>query len=473
MRFLISFLLFFSFCSLQAQIATISDEIYLRNEDEFRIIGQVGEYFWVIKDQPEGSKIFAYDKYMKLKYEKEVAVQKKRHDIIGTVARKDYFGLVLTYKNKGAAKVEFHKFDVAGDLVDSLTIKDYGRRNFAPRPEVVRSRDYTKLCVFSDTEENLMEATAFDIEKLEVMWDSDMKTGDLSLREDLFQILLDPTGTFHMIFNKDNIKSKRETNRFIILGNSKSGRSTIEIPFTDKLIYDAYFDYNKSNQSISAAGLFDTKRNTRATGAFYIDIPTNRPDNYKINFHEFDIDFLSKLSGKEVQEGAALSEVYVNDIIMGSNGSLVMVAERYKKISQAYDPSFPQSVNERYKGGRAEFHYNDVVVIGFDNEGDIQYKDVFYKRQFSRDDGGFMSSFFIRRTPTQVAFLYNDEIKSKDNVVGEYSMDRFGESDRRSVLDTQGYGVRLLFKDAVQINNNEIMVPSIKRKNLKFVRIKF
>jgi hypothetical protein len=127
----------------------------------------------------------------------------------------------------------------------------------------------------------------------------------------------------------------------------------------------------------------------------------------------------------------------------------------------------PNSANRQ-----AEYHYDDIILVSVAPDGTTDWKEVLYKRQYSRDDGGDQSSFFIMKSPEFLRFIYNDEIKP-NNSISEYVLLRDGENKRNSVLDTDGYGVRLMFRNSLQVNSNEVIVPSIRKRVLRLVRIRY
>ena len=107
-----------------------------------------------------------------------------------------------------------------------------------------------------------------------------------------------------------------------------------------------------------------------------------------------------------------------------------------------------------------------------DREGLTDWHRVFYKKQFSQNDGGIFSSFFPFITPSRLRLIYNDEIKS-NNTVSEYILDPQGNYKRTSVLSTEDQDLKLRFTDAEQISSTELIVPSQKNYELNLVKIDF
>ncbi len=469
--FLVTFNLPYSF----AQLATISDGVNYRTDDYFEMIGKVGDSYFLVKDLVEGAKIYSFDSYMKLNWENEISTDKKRFDILGTSARKDYFAVIFKMRIKGRTIVRVHKYDEDGALVDSTTVKNYDRRNFSPEPILVRSADKKKFLIWNDREEFRLEATAFDIERMEVIWDKEKSTGKLSLRKELFQVVQDNQGTMYSIFSDGNTRSEKESNKFSILKLNKNVTKLQDIHLESNFIFDSYFDIDHKNNQLVGAGLYDPRKASRASGVFYLKMDLLDTGNHSIKFNVFPEETLTNIKGKETQTGDSFSDVYVNEVIMRSDGGIVMVLERFKQVNQMSTPDFPRTNPSRLSSGgdlREEYHYDDIILAAMDNKGNPEWFDVLFKRQFSRDDNGQSSSFFIMKTANYVRFIYNDEIKS-NNKISEYTLLKDGENERNSILDTEGYNVELMFRNSLQINRDEILVPSIKKKSLKLVRIKY
>jgi hypothetical protein len=72
----------------------------------------------------------------------------------------------------------------------------------------------------------------------------------------------------------------------------------------------------------------------------------------------------------------------------------------------------------------------------------------------------------------KLRILFNDEIKY-ENTCSEYLLSPLGDFDRNSLLNTMGQGLRLRFRDALQISPSECLVPSEFRNKLKLVLVRY
>ena len=95
-----------------------------------------------------------------------------------------------------------------------------------------------------------------------------------------------------------------------------------------------------------------------------------------------------------------------------------------------------------------------------------------HKKQYSQDDEGVFSSYFLHRSAGNLHFLFNDEIKY-ENTCSEYILSPTGAFDRNGLLNTVNQSLRLRFRDAIQLSATETLVPSEFRNKLRLVLIRF
>ncbi|HXR79670.1 MAG TPA: hypothetical protein VN763_02080, partial [Saprospiraceae bacterium] len=123
-------------------------------------------------------------------------------------------------------------------------------------------------------------------------------------------------------------------------------------------------------------------------------------------------------------------------------------------------------------GGWVDYYYEDMILFAVHPDGTEHWKEVLRKRQYSQDDDAIYSSFFLFKTPGELKFLFNDEIK-QENTVGGYVVTGDGHVERRTVFNTDYQRLKLRFKDGMQLAYNECIVPSERNGRLSLVRIIF
>jgi len=76
------------------------------------------------------------------------------------------------------------------------------------------------------------------------------------------------------------------------------------------------------------------------------------------------------------------------------------------------------------------------------------------------------------RASDKIHVLFNDEIKY-ESTCSEYLLSPVGGFDRNSLINTLGQSLRLRFRDALQLNTNECLIPSEFRNKLRLVLLRY
>jgi len=82
------------------------------------------------------------------------------------------------------------------------------------------------------------------------------------------------------------------------------------------------------------------------------------------------------------------------------------------------------------------------------------------------------SSYGVLTLKDRCIFIFNEDVEQNSNVL-QYEMSFTGELDRKSLFNANQQEVQIRPGSAEQIALNEIIIPSIYKKSLRFVRIKF
>ena len=122
--------------------------------------------------------------------------------------------------------------------------------------------------------------------------------------------------------------------------------------------------------------------------------------------------------------------------------------------------------------GFIDYYHEDLILFATYADGKEHWKKILFKKQFSQDDDGIYSSYFLFKTPSRLRLIYNDEIKNA-NTVSEYVLDPTGDAERKSVLSTEYQNLKLRFRDAIQTGPQSIIVPSEKSWKINLVKIDF
>lgn len=461
-----------------AQVVTISEDLTLRTDIAYEIIGKLKGQHLILLDKENSFFVHAYDEDLKMTWDKELELEKRRPELLGTTFNGTHFFVAYQHRWKGETIVKMHEYDAGANLVDTATVKNFGFMFATPNFQIIRSEDRSKVLVFNEGTDGKIEAVSFDLKQMKMLWYITFQPENLLFSRDESQILVDNTGKMYFIVLKSNFRSKSKEHHYEIFhhngGEESIGR--YKIPVQEKLTYDVYFECDNLNNQLVAGGLYGEKNLAWARGYFLLQIPEDNPDNHKIYFHEFEEELVVNYLERDApNKNKGIFETNIQELVLRRDGGILLIAERVKTSQRNYGAAAASSYYSRSLGnvvGLTDYHYDHMLVISIHPDGEQHWANVLRKKQYSQDDNAAYSSYFLLKTPGSLHFIFNDEIK-EENTVSEYNVQGNGEFERNSVMSTERQRLRLRFQEAMQIGAQEFLVPSERRNRLKLVRVQF
>ncbi|MEM6316779.1 MAG: hypothetical protein AAF960_03870 [Bacteroidota bacterium] len=474
----------FFITSLTGQEIMVSEEVQLRSDQSYSIIGKYKEKTLLYRDKTTVFEVQAFNnERLSVSWTKELELDKKRPEVMDVYGLDDYFYVLYRYKNRGSSVVKIHKYNEAANLVDSTVVFDYGKRFYSPLPEVVYSEDKTKILLYHTEYFNKIEVAVFDIEKMELMWNKEYMPEDLKFGADFYQILADDEGGMHMILIRENERFKKDKPHyfeFIYQAAEGATAPVYKVPLEGKLTFDCFFKIDNLNRSVIGGGMHSAKNKGRTQGYYYMNIPISNPENYVLSFKDFELDFMEQLVDKKTNVTKGLFDVGIQDLVLRRDGGALIICEQLKDYERGIAGNNISNLNttrSAFYGREAgrfavDHYYEDLFLFSVHPDGQHHWENILHKKQFSQDDNAAFSSFFLAKTPQRLRLIYNDEIRS-ENTVSEYIIKGSGNTDRNSILNTASQELRLRFRESKQVAANEIIVPSERKSKLKLVRMTF
>lgn len=473
-KYIFTALLLLTALFVQAQNAIVSDPLSIRNDYGYELIGRLRDRILLFRDRYDEFEVQAFDNQLRLSWSRELDdLDRKGIQIIAVIPGRNDFSVIHKQRKRGHTYLRIHKYDPGANLIDSMTIKDYGERLFSP-PTLgyVKSEDRNCIVVYNDAERDKLEMTCFQLDKMAVLWDRSINM-DIGERyePDPFELALSNRGDFFFITEKNNRRSKIEFHAFHILIVNAGGDAMSMMPLGEYITLDSKFAVDNLNQRLTCVGIWGDKNKDRANGTFYASFPLTPGQSRVIHYEAFDEKFLSILRQKEVDDGArGISDSEINSVILRQDGGAILIAERNHEIQRG--ASAGRGFMREGMRLIVDYYFDDMFVIGIQPDGRVQWKTVLHKKQYSQDDEGTFSSFFLHRGTDELRLLFNDEIKY-ENTCSEYILSPVGDFDRNGILNTMNQNLRLRFRDAVQMNASECLVPSEFRNKLRLVLLRF
>ena len=463
---------------VRAQTLTVSEEIPMRNDTEYNLIGKLGGQVLLLQDRETKHLLTAYGRTMDESWEKELELRGRNVRMLDAVAAQDGTGfhLLYLYRDRGRNHLQLDRYNPAGNLQDSVTLVDFGMFVSTPEDDVYRSEDDSKLLLLIVEQQSKARYLGIDLDSMRLLYDNVLEPEKFFYNDDFLQAEVSNDGDMYFVVERDNFKSRRKKHRYEVFTHRVDGgtNATLDVNLGDSLTYDVFFRYDNLNHRLTAGGLYSTKDFIRAEGYFYLWVnPDNPRDELKPKFTEFPVNLVRNVEGKKFNKRhPGINELTVRDAVLRRDGGMIMLTERDRRLQRPGGPAQNQLLNTY--GGRplVDYHLDEIVAFAINPDGTPHWSNIMHKKQYSQDDGGVYSSFFMMETPTQLRFLFNDEIRY-ENTVSQYVLNPRGEFDRNSLFHTRDLNLRLRFRDGIQVAANELVLPSEHRNRLRLVKMTY
>ncbi len=459
------------------QSLVVSEPLVIRNDYGYELIGRVRDRILLFRDKYDEFEVQAYDSQMQLSWSRRLDdLDRRGVQILNVVGGRNDFSIIFKVRRHGTTQLRVHKYDPGANLIDSMTIKNYGERVFFPPVlDVVRSEDRTCFVVYNSAERETLEMTCFRLDRMQMLWDKSVALKEPFYDTDIASMSLSNNGDLFLVSEHNNRRARLEEHDFRVLRVNGSGDLLLRAPVPEFLTCDVKFAFDNQNQRLIGVGLYGEKSRDRANGSFFITLNPGGGEPL-VRSEPFDNQFLDILRRRDSSDdddssnGRGIAEADVTQLVLREDGGAILVAERHHEIQRG-----ATAARGFWREGArmvVDYYYDDVLAIAFNPDGSIPWKTVLHKKQYSQDDEGSYSSYFLVRNTDRLHILFNDEIKY-ENTCSEYVLSPLGDFDRNSLLNTFGQNLRLRFRDGLQISANECLVPSEFRNRLKLVLLKF
>lgn len=487
-----SFLIFLIPYAALAQTVTISDEVSIRDHKAYDIFGKMGDHYLFCHKKTNKVEILAFNMQMQKSWNKELKFDHETFKVLRTISDSNSFSIIYHYRKKHENFLRIQKYDAAANMIDSATIVQYSSK-FEESPSLLMTRseespnkllkftkfsnrltyseDKTKLLIYSFKSKNDIEAISYDLNQKKILWQASFEIENNQPSRYDFRFILNNKGVMYLAMRKDNIKSKIENHHYLIYrcGAENDDIEVLKLPMESKLTYSFSFRYDNRNQTLVAGGLYAIENKKQPEGYFSIKIPDENFGKYRLIYNKFDNHLVPNLGDKSIKKFEDLKNVYIQDLIVKKDGGMLLMFERIKR----YKRRMPKAGrDDRLRGYITDYDYDNIFIAAIHPDGTPDWNQVLYKKQHSRNDKAFFSSYFLLKRDSELSLIFNDQIKSKTNV-SEYVLGNNGEYDRNSVMSTKNLDIKLRFKETVQVAPNELIVPSERKNQLKLVRVKF
>jgi hypothetical protein len=467
MRGLLCFLIVLKFYPVSGQAITISEELPLRNDYAYTILGWVDDNLLLFRDRGHEFYVQAFDPALHLKWERELILGDRKADIIGVIGHDDLFHIVFGMREKGNYYIRHAIYNHEITAIDTVLVDSIENVFITPRVVLAESEDENQIVLFRE-DHNTLYLTGYDLMDKSRHWNYEIKLSGSNLLRNYSSLQVSNAGDFYLVLEPDRLFQKVQSLEVFcsVPGHTEVVHSTMELK--DEVVYDYNTQYDNVNECLVIAGLYSERNTGRAQGFYFTRFrPHQLPETHLLSFDE---SLLAEVHGREVSSNRGLSDFNVQEIALRRDGGAIIIAELNKEFSRRSSLPLRRDNGSFTRGGWIDYYYEDLILYAVHPDGTEHWKEVLRKRQYSQDDEAMYSSFFLFKTPSRLRFLFNDEIK-QENTVGGYEVTGTGQVVRKTVFNTDYQRLKLRFKDGVQLAYNECVVPSERNNRLSLVRI--
>ncbi len=474
MKWIKYLLLIIGIGQLQAQKVTVSREILVRNNLNYDIFPNIGPHTIFYHDRGNEQIFEIYDNA--LKYIREVQVQFEVRNIqpIAVIPMDSTLHYYYNYRDGDNLFTRVIQFDSDLDMVDSLTISIRDKKNSNSNARYIVSNDKSKVLLFTPIDKKIL-LQLIDNQNLSVLYEQTLNIESINFKSDFDKITLTDQGDIYIITRKNSLWDREKGKGFKLIEVNRNLQYSVK-NFNPEVgeITMLKLDFDNKNNRIVLGGLVSNGREDLAFGYFAFSIPpVEVPNVAEIIINKFSQEFIVDATGKVNKKTKELNDYRIKDMIIRNDGGVILVAEQIREFIRR---SQMNTTSQFYSGlplaGYIDYYHENIILLATYSDGTEHWKKVLYKKQFSQDDNGVYSSYFLFQTPSRLRLIYNDEIKSS-NTVSEYVLDAIGNYERKSVLSTEYQNLKLRFRDAIQTGPSSFVVPSERNTRIYLVKIDY
>ena len=455
--------------SVSSQNVTISEELILRNDLSYSMIGWVGSEFLLFRDKGGQFFVQSFDKEMNLSWERQIDLPEQKVDIIGMVAHPDKFHLLYGVRTKGDYYLRHDVYSNELNLLDTITLDIIPDVFITPIGEMKSSEDLQQVAIQLEVYNGLRVYT-LDLDEKETIRKFRIDLSDTNLSRDFRSLVVTNQGDFFLTLIEDKTNKMEQSLEVFssVPETEELFQETVYIG--DIQIMDFFPVTDNLHQNLVVTGFYSDRSAGRALGFYFLRYHPG--ESYVVQHLPLDDDLVSEVHGREVPASKGISDFTVQQVALRQDGGAVIIAELNKEFSRRSSLPMRRDNGTFSRSGWVDYYYEDLIVFAVHPDGTPHWKKVLRKRQYSQDDDAIYSSFFLFKSPEKLRLLFNDEIK-QENTVGGYEVTGTGYVERKTVYNTDYQRLKLRFRDGVQVASNECIVPSERNNRLNLVRILF
>ncbi len=459
--------------SLYGQEISVSENLDLSIDEDQLHLCSLHDQTYLLRTATNIQEVYALNKDMQVKQKLEWVYEKNK---LETIELMEYEGLIYHfyyYRDKGLHVLKLRTYDPKLIELSNDTLGVFESQGSTFQITSTLSKDKSK-CVFSRLARTKdTEFLCFDLREMEVIWRKNFELDNADASGGL-NVILTNNAKVYLIAHSYASFFGPMTYKLNVWSSEplQTDFSSFVIESKGIQVMQNVFAYDELRDQIINAGFYSERKNGRAHGFFTLRLNGNNMEQANINVEQFSRTLEANITSEARDRQLGIMDIYLKDVLITENGNVLLVSEIERVLNRSIASLRNNSLAGRSNYISEEIFNQDIVLLMLNQEGELIWDRVLHKKQFSQDDNGAYSSYFMLRNSKALHFYFNDEI-NLGNTVSQYIVKLKGESVRNSLYNTSYQKLRLMFRYAIQLDGKSFIIPSRFANNFNLVKVSY
>ncbi len=204
-------------------------------------------------------------------------------------------------------------------------------------------------------------------------------------------------------------------------------------------------------ENIFLAGFFSHQSTDEIIGTCFFRINSQLEEEVRSSQRFSDEFLVNFLRDKQIERGRELQNFYLDNIILRSDGGVLLIAEKFYTTFNSYVDVYGYWVDQKI------YHYDEVIVNSVSANGDLEWSAVVPKRQQSerRDQLSYIDVV----SGTNVYLIYGYQPRKEPRTLYVNSVDFDGKvAEREALISKTTFDDSFFPRYSEQISNTEALI---------------
>ncbi len=475
----------------------------------FEIIGKVGANYLIFKNNRSNNDISVYDNNMKLLDRVKQTDLDDRWINVDFVAYPDFTWMVYQYQRKSIVYCMAVKIDPNGKRITEPVELDTTRIGWAADNKIYTtlfSDDKSKILVFkvnSKNQDNFVFTTLLFNSKLELQYKHRMNMAMRERNDDFTDFFVDNDGDF--VFGKYIRKGYGESISDVYMVTKKSNEESFlirDIKAGDRMLDEIKLKVDNNNKRYIFSALYYRQRRGNVEGLYTLIWDKVQDSISRKTILPFDEEIRKLAKGPDANLKMAFDDYFITNVITRKDGGYLLISEsmysssrgnNFNRWDYRYNTSpwsspidnyywspyssyyySPWSNSSNRFGGSSQntrYHSENIMVISFDKDGNLEWQNGIPKVQYDDDNDGLISH-QVLIAGGEIQFLFN-LLERRTLILNNQSISPDGKISRHPTLKNLDREIDFMPRFGKQVSAKALIVPCMNRNNLSFAKIEF